>query len=66
MLGNALLGNVVEGRCGLVEQQDIRMLYQSPCQQNALALTTGDAMTVFADGCLQAEGHLIDILVECY
>ena len=66
MFTHPLLGHVVQRRSCLIEQQDIWMLHQCPCQQDALPLTTRNAMSILANGSHQSLGHVRYVLIERY
>ena len=56
------LGLVVEGRGGLVEEQDGRVAQKGPGNGNALALATGELAAIGADPGGEAVGQLVDEL----
>ena len=53
----------VYGRSGLIEDQDRRVVEQSPRYREPLLLPTGQPHATLADPCVIAAGHLPDELI---
>ena len=64
-LGDDMLADIVECRGSLVEEENPRLSHQCPGDEDALPLSARYALAIHADGCLHAQGQLLDVLVEC-
>ena len=63
-LGDDMLTDIVECRCRLVEEEDLRLSYQCPRDEDALPLSARDTLPIYAYMRLHAQRHLLYILVK--